>query len=248
MKTECINRMNLRALIIIIILVYSINMVAQSGLSIYADAGMNNVSHGIFLKSATIGYYNIGKNKIETGFQTDLKNNNKNGFSGYTFDISRELVIKGFTFELKGLFIRTTPSAFLCETNWGALLKLRHNRFEMAVGTNFRTYSINNQAISEYQIDKNATKVHEVYNLMYSFSYYLKPTDENWNIGLSVTNIDHFVINQETNPVFNLNGLYKLSSPVCLYAQAWYKCAGVTNLELNHFGFFFRTGIIWNIN
>ena len=26
------------------------------------------------------------------------------------------------------------------------------------------------------------------------------------------------------------------------------KCAGVTNLELNHFGFFFRTGIIWDIN
>ena len=47
---------------------------------------------------------------------------------------------------------------------------------------------------------------------MYSFSYFLKPTDENWNVGLSVTNIDHFVINQETNPVMNLCGLYNASS------------------------------------
>ena len=248
MKTACINQISLRVLFINLILFYSINLAAQPGLLIYTDAGRNNVSQGYFIKYATICYYKFGKNKVQTGFQTDLRKGNKNGFSGYAIDISRELMVKGIPLELKGFFIRTTPSAILYETNWGPLLKLRHNRFEIEVGTNFRTYSINNQAISEYQIDRNATKVHEIYNFMYSFCYYLKPTDEHWNVGISVTNIDHFVINQETNPVFNLNGLYKLNTPVCLFAQAWYKCAGVTNLELNHFGFFFRTGIIWNIN
>jgi hypothetical protein len=83
---------------------------------------------------------------------------------------------------------------------------------------------------------------------MYSFNFFLKPTDEQWNVGLSVTNIDHYIINQETNPVFNLQGFYKLKSPVKLFAQAWYKTAGITNLNLNYFGFFLRTGIIWNIN
>jgi hypothetical protein len=248
MKTISTYQIYLRVFFINLIFFYNINLVAQSRILLYTDAGRNNVSRGNFIKYATIGYYNIGKNKVETGFQTDLKNGNKNGFSGYVIDISRELMIKGIPIELKGLFIRTTPSAILYETNWGPLLKLRHNHFEIEVGTNFRTYSINNQAISEYQINSNATKVHEIYNLMYSFSYNLKPTDDHWNVGIVVTNIDHFVINQETNPVFNLNGLYKLSTPVCLFAQAWYKCAGVTNLELNHFGFFFRTGIIWNIN
>lgn len=231
-----------------LILFHNINLAAQPGLSIYTDVGSSNVSKGIFIKSATFGHYKFGKNNLETGFQTDLKNNNKSGFSGYAINFSRELVIKGIPFELKAFFVRTIPSEILCETNWGPLLRLRHNRFEMELGTNFRTYSINSRAISEYQIDKNATKVHEVYNIIYSFSYYLMKTDDRWNVGLSVTNIDHFVINQETNPVLNLNGIFKLSPPVSFFAEAWYKCAGVTNLELNHFGFFFRTGIIWNIN
>ena len=45
---------------------------------------------------------------------------------------------------------------------------------------------------------------------MYRLSYYLKPADDKWNVCLSVTNIDYFVINQETNPVLNLSGLYKI--------------------------------------
>jgi len=240
--------MNYRILLLGFILVYNIDLLAQSGLSVYTDLGRNNVSQGIFIKSATIGYYKVGKVKMETGFQINLKDSKKNGISGYGIILSRKLIIKGIPFELKGFFVRTTPSAILCETNWGPLLKLRHNHFGIEVGTNFRTYSINDQAISEYKVDKNASKVHEVYNLMYSFSYYLKPTDESWNVGLSVTNIDHFIINQETNPVFNLYGIYKLNSPVCFFVQTCYKYAGVTNLELNHFGFFVRTGILWNIH
>ena len=48
--------------------------VAQPGLSVYADAGKTNVSHGIFINSAILGYYKYGKNKLSAGFQTDLKN------------------------------------------------------------------------------------------------------------------------------------------------------------------------------
>ncbi len=223
------------------------NLVAQAGLSAYNDIGKNNVSQGIFIKSATMAYYKSGKNRLETGFQTDLKNN-KFSFSGYTLSASRILKIKKIPIELKGFCTLIYPSEIFEETNWGALLKMRQKHFEMAIGTNFKSYNFRQKAVEDYNIDPKHTKVHEIYNIMYSFSYYLKPADDSWNIGLSVTNIDHFIINQETNPVFNLTCLYRISSPVCLYMQAWYKCAGITNLELNHFGFFFRTGIIWDIN
>jgi hypothetical protein len=229
-------------------LLICLNLASQPGLSVYSDIGKNNVSQGIFIKSVTMGYYKSGKYKLETGFQTDLKNNNKYGFSGYTLDASRSFMLKQLPLELKGFLTRTYPNQILVETNWGALLKIRKKHFEMSIGTNFRSYSFRQRAANEYEINTKNTKVHEIYNLMYSFSYFLKPTDDNWNVGLSVTNIDYFIINQETNPVFNLSGLYKLSSQICLNIQAWYKCAGVTNLELNHFGYFFRTGIIWNIN
>ena len=220
--------------------------VAQSGLSVYTDAGRTNVSHGIFINSAILGYYKYGKNKVSAGFQTALKNYN-NGFSGFTLNASRIVSIKNNPIELKAFYTRTYPTEIFAETNWGILLQINHKRFEAAVGSNFRTYSFSQQAVNEYDISKKNSKIHEIYNLMYRLSYYLKPTYDNWNVCLSVTNIDYFVINQETNPVLNLSGMYKLSSPVSVYLQAWYKCSGVTNLKLNHFGYFFRAGIVWDI-
>jgi len=221
---------------------------AQPGISIYTEIGSNNISKGIFIKSAVLGNYKYGKNNFETGIQTDLKNNNKTGFSGYTLSASRNMAIKDISFEIKGFFIQTVPSEILSETNWGGLLGMRHKRFDMSIGTNFRTFSLRQKSENRDEKNNSHTQIHEVNNLMYSFGYNLKPTDDNWNLGLSVTNIDHFNINQETNPVVNLHGLYKISSPVTLYLQASYKSAGVTNLVLNYFGFYFRTGIIWNIN
>jgi hypothetical protein len=236
------------ALPLIFFFVTGINMMAQPQVSVYTDLGKNNVSDGLFIKAAGMVNYKLGKYKAETGFQYDVKNNKRFDLSGFTIDATRYLQIKKILLELHGFYTWTTPSEILLETNWGMLMKMRHNRFEMAIGTNFRTYNLRQKAVLDYEIDKNSTKIHEIYNIIYSFSYNLNPTDDHWNVGLSVTNIDHFIINQETNPVFNLHGLYKLSSPVCLYAQVCYKIAGFSNMEVNHFGFFLRTGLIWNIN
>jgi len=238
----------IKSFFIIFLISICMGLFAQPGISVYTDAGSNNISKGIFIRSAAFGSYKYGKYNLETGFQADLKNNNKNGVSGYTIIASRNMAIKAVSFELKGFFIQTFPSEILVETNCGAMMEIGHKRFGMAIGTNFRTYDIRQKALSRYEIDNTHTKIHEIYNLMYSFEYNLKTTGESWNLGLSLSNIDNFNINQETNPIVNLNGRYKLSAPLTLYMQASYKSAGVTNLVLNYFGFYFRTGIIWNIN
>jgi hypothetical protein len=240
--------MNLRILFIYLFLICCINSLAQPELTFYNDVGKNNASQGLYIKSATLGNYTFGKYMVGTGFQFDLKSSNKNVFSGYRINASRDFVIKGIPIELQGFWIWTTFAEILGETDWGASLNMRHNHFETTIGTNFRTYTYRKKAIEEYGIAKNASKIHETFNMMYSFTYYLKPTDDQWNVGLSMTNIDYFIINQETNPVFDLRGSYKPRPPLCLYVQAWYKTAGAFNLEVNYFGFFIRTGIIWDIN
>lgn len=246
------NKMNTskrtRTFFIFLLSVICIDSFAQYGLSLYSDIGKNNVSDGLYIKSAFIGSFKFKKTTLETGIQTDLKNYNHQGFSGYTLDASRILLNKMTTLEIKGFCIFTNPSDIVMESNLGALVKMSHKRFKMEIGSNFRTFNLRQNAVADYAGANSSLKIREIYNIIYSFNYYVKPTDEKWNLGLTITNIDHFIINQETNPVFNLNGFYKLSAPVTIYAQAWYKCAGVTNLELNHFGYFFRTGIIWNIN
>ena len=237
----------IRLLFTFFFIISGINLIAQAQMSVYADIGENNVSDGLFVKTAGLASYQFGKYSLETGFQFDLLSNNENFFSGNNIMASREFLIKDFPLEIQSFFVWTLYSNVLRETNWGILLNIKRNHFVMSVGTNFRTYAYTQKAIEQYGLDDN-TKIHENFNLMYLFSYYLKPLDNQWNIGLSVTNIDHFIINQETNPIFNLRALYKVSPPINLFIESWYKSAGAFNLSVNSFGYNFRTGIIWDFN
>jgi hypothetical protein len=237
---------NFRIIVLSISLITCAGLTAQPGIRMYTDAGKNNVSDGLFITSAAFGSYEFGKNRVETGIQIDLKSNGHPLFSGYTVNASREQVIKGILFSLQGFCTWTSNSDLLRETNWGALFGMRHKRFEMAIGTNFRTYAFKAGAVDEYGIADDAVRFHENFNLMYSLCYYVKPTDDNWNAGLSVTNFDSFIINQGVNPALRLRGLYKPDSQVTLYAEAWYLTAGLLNMSMNYFGFLLKTGISWN--
>lgn len=223
-----------------------INLMAQTTVAAYTDVGKNYVSDGVYLKTAGLAQYEFQKYKIATGFQLDVINNNENIFSGYDIKASRQFLIKKFSFETKAFFIYTPFSDILYETNWGLLLIFNSKHFKTRIGNNFRTYAYNKKANTDYNIDSN-TKIHENWNMMYSLSYYIKPND-NWSVGLTATNFDFFLINQETNPVFNLQALYKINKPVYVFAESWYKTSGAFNLSVNYFGFLFRAGIVWKIN
>ena len=244
--TEMKSAGSLRVIFTFFVVLFCINLMAQSGLNIYNDLGENNVSQGLYDKSAALGFIQSGNNNLETGFQIDMNKSNKTAFSGYIINASRDFSIKGIPLELHGFWSITDFSRIMYETNWGVLLQMRRNHFEMAIGTNFRTYSFSRKAVKDYEIEKNNANLHEAYNIMYSFSYNLKPIVSLWNVGLSVTDIDYFIINQDTNPILNLYGSYKLSSHLGLYAEASYKMAGASNMAVNYFGFFLRTGISWN--
>lgn len=237
----------LRDFLIGLSIMISINSVAQPGLTIYTDVGSNNVSHGLSIKSAALAHLIYGKYRIETGIQYNIRDNSKNNFSGYEINASRDFLINHFPFRVKGFCIWTSPSDILRAANLGALLQMRHNRFEMLIGTNIDKYYYSKQAVKKYEIDKSAEKIHEVFNMMYSFTYNLKRTDENWNAGLTLTNIDHFLISQETNPLINLHVIFQAAPRIRFFTEAWYKCAGITNMELNHFGYNINAGLIWKL-
>ena len=131
------------------------NLNAQADVLGYIDFGQTSVSNGLYIKTAGLGSYQFEKNKIETGFQLDLKSNNKNIISGYSINASRELLIKNFPFEVEGFFIWTPFSNILRETNWGILLNIKSDHFVMRVGTNFRTFSYTQKAIEAYELESN---------------------------------------------------------------------------------------------
>jgi len=238
----------IRGGLIILLIISSVCVVAQPGLTFYTDAAKNSVSDGLFIRSALLGYYTIGKYQLKAGLQNNLVNGNNIFLSGFRADGVREFKIKNALLELSVFRLWTACSKIMQETNYGCSFSMKTKHFDLLTGTNFRTYSLRNKALKDYEIGDGATKIHENFNLMYSFGYNLKPSHYRWNVGITLTNIDNFLINQETNPYFNIKGYYKVSPLVCLFAEGWYKNAGVTNICSNYFGFVIRGGVQWNLN
>jgi hypothetical protein len=236
------------ALFMLIVMTGLINVAAQPVFTIYSDVAKNTVSDGLFVKSAFMGNYKLGNYRLKAALQTNLINDNNITLSGYRIDGAREFKIKNALLEMNGFGLWTYYSDILKETNYGCLMAMKTRHFDVQVGTNFRTYSFRNAAIEKFEINNDATIIHENFNLIYSFGYNLKPLKHKWNAGLSVTNIDFFMINQETNPYVNLKGFFKINSTVRLFAEVWYKTAGALNMSSNYFGFLIRGGIIWNFN
>lgn len=228
-------------------LIISISLQAQIQLSAYLDAGENNVSDGLFIKTSFWGDYQLDKYNVTGGGQLNLKSAGPNFFSGFTLLVSREFLIKEFTLELQGLFLANFFSDLAHEYDWGILAKTELKHFTFKLGTEFRTYHITKKAGNEYDIgsDKN---LHENWNLMYLVRYNVKPPDHKWNTGLGLTNFDHFIINQANNPMLFVHGNYRITPSLMLYIEPWYQNAGSFNLSANYFGFFIRTGLIWRMD
>lgn len=234
-------------LFIVFIIVSRIDVTAQSGLTFYTDAARNCVSGGLYARSALLGQYNFGKYQLKSGLQSNLINGNNIFLSGFRVEGAREFKIKNTLLELSGFRLWTAYSEIMQEINYACVFTIIGKHFDIQIGTNFRTYSLRRNT-SENSYNGNDAKIHENFNIMYSFGYNLKPSYCRWNAGVTLTNVDYFLINQETNPYVNLKGYYKVSSPLCLFAEVWYKNAGVTNISSNYFGFVIRGGVQWNFN
>jgi hypothetical protein len=233
----------------ILITVFCFTVYSQINQDNYIDIGKNNVSEGAFLKLALISSYEIKNYKAQTGILWSFSNQSDKTFTGWFLNASGNFKIKKVPFEAC-LFYRHNPfSKIMHENNWGILLGYNSNHFRLKIGNNFRSYKLNKSAIKEYGIQNDGSKkILEPRNLMYSFAYYLKPVDHKWNTAASITNYDYFLIQQETNPIIICRFLYNIKPGLNLYSDLWYQSAGLFNMRVNYFGFFFRTGISWQIN
>jgi len=233
---------------IFLILLSGLKLFSQPEIKGFADIGRNNVSDGLYIKAATQAGFKFGINAAGAGLQWNLLSNSERVLTGAYIHAQRDISIKDFGFNLKAFYSWAGFSNYLRETNYGILFQHRWEHLEIGLGNNFRTYAYTRKAIDQFEPDDNApVKIHENWNFMYIFSYYLKPDENNWNLAFSLTSFDHFIIYQETNPVVNLKGLYRITPGLLFFSEAWYQTSGASNLNVNYFGFFFRTGIIWKI-
>ncbi len=132
--------------------------------------------------------------------------------------------------------------------NMGLKLDFNLKKWAFTLGNNFNFYKFSDNAVEVYNITDNHYLL-EAANLMYSIRYNFMDQGNPWNVYLNLSNFERYIIEQEINPMLNLGFTWqKEQAAPKLFADLWYQTAGFNNIRVNYFGWFFRTGIKWEIN
>lgn len=219
---------------------------AQLQLTGHVESGEHNASEGMYLRAAGGAEYRLNETTVCGDLQFDLISNVPRRFSGLRLGVSRPLEVRDFPFELGAFFLHKPYSDLQYENNWGLLVRTDYRHVHVMLGNGFRAYRLTRQAVQDYPEDAGSV-IRENWNLIYHIGYQLKTEEDPWNAGVFLSNMDRFLMNQETNPMLYVRGSARIVPDLRLFAEACYKQAGVFNISANYFGFFFRTGLRWEV-
>jgi hypothetical protein len=219
---------------------------AQPQFNTYMDLGSSQLSNGFFFRTSAIAEWKLGKFSLEGGGQFDFKSTNDNFLTGVDFAASWNFRIAKSDLCLKGFARSTLFSGLIRIPDLGLQAGWDSKYLAAAIGTHFRTWVFSEEAQLEYNLGTES-RVHENWQLLYLIGGRLKPRDNDWNIGLNMTNIDYFIISETDEPSFNLTGTYRTSKKLNFFAELWYKSSVAYDSDINYTGVFLRAGLFWSI-
>jgi hypothetical protein len=239
-----------RAIIVLFVLAlqgFNPSLKAQLRLDGYLDFGTSQVSEGLYSHIATIGCFEKTKWGIQAGFQLGLVQPQDVIFNSWHVNPYGKIKIGNTLLDIGGEYLWTAISQDLRETNWIVTARTTLNHWQLCFGTSFRAYRLSHKAANDAYLFDPENKITEKWNMVYNATYVLKSYENRWNLSSSITNYDHFIIQQENNPMFKIRFDYKISIPLSLYSELWYKPAGLMVIRVTYFGMFTRLGLSWKI-
>lgn len=234
--------------ILLFLLLLSGTLDAQITHHIYADAGSSTVSSGLYIGPAFLVSHQYGDFYGGTGFRWVIPAEGRNSFSGWHIAGGKDFTVKDIDLSATIFYLRNPYSDLLAENNAGILL--RHERTHLAIHAGYHMRSFRLSAKNTMAVDLpgfDDRTIREYRNFLYRGTLRMKDPSAPWNLSASVTNYDWFLLQQETNPMFVLEGTCRITDALELNASFWYRGAGMLNLHFNHFGYHFRTGIVWRL-
>ncbi len=246
-------------LVILLILVSSFfrPVFSQLTQSNYIDVGSSSISSNTYFRLTSISGYRLNNYEFQLGLQGTFTESDRRDLSGWFLKARGDYSVKEFPFSVTALFLRNPYSSLTSETNLGLIAKHSRKHIEIQLGYNARIYSLKSSEVYLSDLpDDPDLKIFEYRNFMYKGTLFLKPMsssmesrqEHEWNIGASFTNFDHFLIQQETNPIISGLFQYDLQANLRLYSELWYQGAGMLNLSANYYGFYIRAGFTWKID
>ncbi len=218
----------------------------QPAVSGYAEIG-NSPVLGTFGTFAMIPEYKVHGLAVETGISLLGSGQKETLLDAVMLRGSYAFSVKQNPLGLALGYIWKQPSTELRETNIYLSVDYGLKHWYFLLGNNFRTYRLSGNYREEQGFSREDSRIRESWNLMYRVSFSVNAPQKSWNLITTITNVDYFLIEQETNPLFNLRGLYKPRQDLVLFMEAWYKTSGMLNIQVNHYGFQFRFGVTWDI-
>lgn len=174
--------------------------------------------------------------------QRDVK-----AFNAFSGNVGYRFNIKNKPLDLSLFYCYKPVSSILNINNTGIKLTYAIKKWVFALGNNFIIYRFKKNAAETFGITDNKYLV-ESANIMYSVKYYLREQGNNWNAYINISNYEIYIIEQEINPMLNLGFTYLRNEKwPRLYTDFWYQTAGLSNIRVNYFGYFFRIGASWEI-
>jgi hypothetical protein len=220
---------------------------AQNSVEGYLDIGKNQVSEGLYSQISNIGCFEKTKWGIQAGYQLGLVQPQDVIFNSWYMSSYGKIRAGKIPLYLGGEYLWTAFSPDLRETNWIVFARTRLIHWQFGFGTSIRIYRLSNKAANDADQPYPDNRITEKWNMMYDANYLLKPYENRWNLSGRFTNYDHFMIQQENNPMFNFRFDYKTSPRLSLYSELWYKPAGLMVIRVTNYGMFIRLGLLWEI-
>jgi hypothetical protein len=229
-----------------LLIIWAIPGYGQFEQAVLLDAGSSTVSDGAFVRPAAITSYRYDRFFAVAGLQWTFSSAERKVLSGTFIQGGSDFKIKEVPLSA-GLFLSRNPySDFASETCFGAVVNHERTHLDVQFGCHMRRYGPGKSAVEQGDpVPDPALSIWEYRNFMYRGTVRLKERDAPWNLSASLTNFDHFLIQQETNPMVNIAGYCKISGAVKIHSSIWYQGAGMLNIHANHYGFYFRTGVVW---
>lgn len=225
----------------------SFDLYAQFQLQNHFDVGSNNISNGLYISNSTFFDYTKSKTNVKMGTKFDLESQYimTTFLSGLDLEVMQKFPLKKIELSATLQYF-TNFFSIIREHNLALIGGLKSKHFEFLTGIHFRSIVLPKDHIT-LNTNNNNRFIFELWNLVYHLKYSVKPIDHKWNIGLSVSNMDYFIINQASNPMFYIFGNYKIIPNLSIFGEYWLQNAGIMNISENYYGSYIRTGVTWKI-
>ena len=229
----------MRPLLLVILFLYCLGSNGQFSQYDYFGMGKNELSDLPWYNLASLNYFSIKEwefaGAIQARFEKDAAI-----LQDFRVGTRYNFRIKKIPVSAEISYLISLPEKKFLEDNCILLFKIYYRNFEFEVGNNSRRF------LSGYNGFSDAT-VFEPRNLMYRAGYYFPFQDEGWKISVNITNFDHFIVNQETNPMANLIVSKQISPNLKLHSEVWYYSSGLLNIRVNYFSINAKGGLIWSL-